>query len=495
MFQELVLTPFIHAAQEHKGRTAFCMNGKDYTYIEFIERIGAITQLLQQSSDEHIGIVTNDDLDTYATIMAVWITGKAYVPLSAEMPEERRQSVIDQVKLKTIINSDELSVLRSLPFEHSLTLLEELCDKETYDNQLAYIFFTSGSTGIPKGVLVSKMNVASFVDAFWALGYTLSETDKCLQMFELTFDLSVMSYLLPLLRGASVYTIPKGKVKYSYIFDLIDSKGITIALMVPSILNYLRPYFDEISCPTMRYSLFCGEALHKDITDAWALCVPNARIDNVYGPTEDTIFCTCYTYKRASENEHYNGVLSIGKSMKNNVAVIFTDAEVPAAIGETGELCLAGAQLTPGYFNNVLLNQEMFFTSVYNGVQTRFYRTGDLCRLNASGHIDYIGRKDFQVKIQGFRVELAEIEFYTKQALADKIQVVALAVLNKSGNYEISLVFESSVFDITTLQEHLKSKLPPYMLPTHYYFLEQLPLNVNGKIDRKQILILLKLNG
>jgi D-alanine--poly(phosphoribitol) ligase subunit 1 len=487
MFRKKIADQFIGIANRYPHHNAFFISGNYYSYAEFIQRIAAIAQFLKNIKETEIAIVANDDLDTYASIFAVWFTEKMYVPLNPETPVDRNQDIIDQVGIKTILNSQETTNLVSHDFNYSVRSLISLVSHNNFDNQLAYVFFTSGSTGTPKGVMITKKNVASFVEAFWAMGYDMDENDRFLQMFELTFDLSVMSYLIPLLKGACVYTIPKDKIKYSYIFELMDEKELTVALMVPSILNYLRPYFSEIDCPKMKYSLFCGEALHKQITEEWSECVPNARIDNVYGPTEDTIFCTYYTFIRNTENDSYNGVLSIGKPMLNNLAVVFNDNNQPAAVNEIGELCLAGPQLTMGYFNNPELNRQQFFTISYEGKETRFYRTGDLCLLRENGNIDYAGRKDSQVKIQGFRIELSEVEYHTKKAVNGNMALVALALQNATGNNEIAVVFETKEFDVKTVKEYLKSKMPAYMVPTQYYFLNPFPLNVNGKIDRKAI--------
>jgi len=487
MFKQFIIEPFLRSAREYPENNAFCFNEKYYTYSLFVQRIVAIAKSLENHSENQIALVTNDDLDTYASIFAIWVTGKMYVPLSPDTPVERNQSIVESIGIKTILNSENLVELISKNYETSINWLETNSVHLDFDDQLAYTFFTSGSTGTPKGVMISKKNVASFVEAFWDLGYEIDENDRCLQMFELTFDLSVMSYLIPLIKGACVYTIPREKIIYGYIFELMDEKELTVALMVPSVLNYLRPYFDEIDCPKMKYSVFCGEALHNQIVEEWSSCVPNARIDNVYGPTENTIFCTYYTFQRKVENDSYNGVLSIGKAMLNNLAVVFDEANQQTTVSETGELCLAGAQLTPGYLNNPLLNQEMFFTAEYEGVDTRFYRTGDLCLLRENGNIDYVGRKDSQVKIQGFRIELSEVEFHLKMAINEQSVLVALSTKNAAGNNEIGVVFESQEFDVNSVKEYLKSKIPSYMIPTQYYFVTPFPLNNNGKIDRKKL--------
>jgi D-alanine--poly(phosphoribitol) ligase subunit 1 len=487
MFSKYIAGQFLDTTLKYSQNNAFCINEEYFSYIIFIQRIAAIAISLQDIAETDIALVANDDLDTYAAIFAIWLSGKMYVPLNPDTPVERNRNIIDQVGIKTILNSSETAVLPSPDFEASVNWLETCVKNSDFDTQLAYIFFTSGSTGTPKGVLITKKNVAAFMEAFRAMGYDINENDRCLQMFDLTFDLSVMSYLIPLLKGACVYTIPKDKIKYSYIFELMDEKELTVALMVPSILNYLRPYFSEIYCPKMKYSLFCGEALHTQIVEEWAGCVPNARIDNVYGPTEDTIFCTYYTFKRNVENDSHNGVLSIGKPMLNNLAVVFNDGNSPANLDETGELCLAGSQLTPGYFNNPRLNAEQFFTINYKGADTRFYRTGDLCIQRQNGNIDYVGRKDSQVKIQGFRIELSEIEFHAKKAINGQTALVALAVTNKAGNNEIAIVLESNKVDVNDLKNYMTSKLPSYMVPTQYHFIKPFPLNTNGKIDRRAL--------
>ncbi len=488
MFETSIIIQLLNKALQFAKNNAFCINGEYFSYSEFIQRIAVISESLQNNKENNIGLIANDDIDTYASIFAIWVTGKVYIPLSPETPEERNQNIIKQVGIKTILDSNKTQKLQSHDFFTSMSLLNTRIQTVDFNNQLAYIFFTSGSTGNPKGVTISKNNIASFVEAFWAMGYSINEADRCLQMFELTFDLSVMSYLIPLLKGACVYTIPKGKIKYSYIFELLDEQELTVALMVPSILNYLRPYFSEIDCPRLRYSLFCGEALHENIIDEWSKCVPNAQIDNVYGPTEDTIFCTRYTYNRDEKNDSHNGILSIGRSMLNNHAIVFNDINEPAGYSQIGELCLAGEQLTPGYFNNSALNKEMFFTVKHKGIETRFYRTGDLCLMRENGNIDYIGRKDSQVKIQGFRIELSEIEYHTKKAINEQFPLISIVLKNKSGNNEIAVVFESSEFELNGINEYLNSKIPPYMVPTKYYFLQQFPLNTNGKIDRKKII-------
>ncbi len=471
----------------HHERNAFYIDEKGFSYRNLRNRIATLFEVVCKMKGETVAIITHDHIDTYAAIWACWLSGKNYVPLNPNSPADLNNRIKSQVALAGIIDSAETSQWSDITEQDADAMLEQASLFVQDDNQVAYILFTSGSTGVPKGVPITFGNVAAFADAFYRMGYTVSEQDRVLQMFELTFDLSVMSYLMPQLNGACVYTIPQGRIKFSYIFELLDEHQLTIALMVPSMLNFLRPYFDEIDCPSLRYSLFCGEALHLDILEEWATRVPNARIDNVYGPTENTIFCTYYTYNRAGHNPHHNGILTIGTSMAHSACTVMNEDDKPAAIDEIGELCLSGAQLTPGYLNNAELNQTAFFEYNDGGQTTRYYRSGDLCRLAADGNLMYAGRKDTQVKIQGFRVELSEVEFQAKKALSEKTNTVAFTQENSQGIHEIFLVIECNNLDEISLKEALKKSLPAYMLPKIIFTLSEFPLNVNGKIDRKNI--------
>lgn len=478
---------------------AFNIGGVYYTYQQLALKISAIRILLEkqlENDEQNICLIANDDLETYASIIALWLEGKAYVPINPEMPRDRNENILKQANVKTIIDSS----IHSAFTQFNLIQTNNLPDTEinldpviTAEEDLAYILFTSGTTGQPKGVPITRANITAFIKAFDAIGLDINESDRCLQMFELTFDLSVMSYLVPLLKGACVYTIPKDAIKYSYIYELMEEQEITVALMVPSILQYLRPYFSEINLPQMKYSLFCGEALSLDITEQWSKCVHNAQIFNVYGPTEDTIFCTFFSYNNNQNIKSFNGLVSIGRAMEGTLTVVIDDNNKIVPTNEVGELCLGGTQLTPGYWDNPEKNREAFFLLAYNGKEERFYRTGDLCKVDEEGDILYLGRLDFQVKVQGFRVELSEIEFYARVYLKDS-NAVAIAYEDMVGNTEIGLVIESELCDVSGLKDYLKTKLPAYMLPKTIHFENPFPLNVNGKTDRNKLKLLFKKN-
>lgn len=465
---------------EHNNQSnAFYINGTFYTYCQFAERISAIRSVIRAAEvDEQIwGLAIQDNLNTYASIFALWMEGKCYVPLHPSWPKDRIEDIVKQVGCRNILDNCDVP--------YTSDLLDDW--KETSEDDLAYILFTSGSTGVPKGVQLSRKNIAAFMDSFWKTGITLDETDRCMQVFDLTFDVSVQSYLVALTRGACVYTVPYGQVKYLYAASLIQDHHITFGAMAPSMLNYLRPYFSELDANSLRVCILTAEACHVDLLEDWYQCAKNTEIYDFYGPTEATIYCTYYKLTRFGKNLSLNGIVSIGKPMANVTAIIIDEAGnlIPEKSGAAhkGELCVAGNQVTKGYWNNPEKNASSFFEK--DGI--RYYHTGDLAYWDVSGNIMYSGRIDQQAKIQGFRVELGEIEFHAHEYYQKNHRVMAIAFQNNENLTEIALFIETKQEDTKGLIEYMRSKMPQYMIPTRIIFLENFPLNKSEKVDRNAL--------
>ncbi|WP_281986095.1 AMP-binding protein [Aquimarina aggregata] len=480
--------------EKHSDHNVLCINNVFYTYNDFaveISKIRAAIVSTVEDEEKLIGLVTNDDLQTYAGILALWLEGKAYVPVNPSTPIERNIQVFESTETKYVLDSSDISIYTDHTVIATKTLVDTKINLEVKDfsrDQLAYILFTSGTTGKPKGVPITFNNVDALVNAIDAEPeFDLVPSDRCLQMFELTFDFSVVTYLFPLLAGACIYTIPKNTIKYFYIFKLIKEQKLTVLTMVPSIINYLRPYFPEINAPDVRYCSFGGGALHSDIAKEWSDCLPNCKIFNYYGPTEFTVYSGFYPYHKETHQKANNGIIAIGVPQKDTLYLVVDDKNQEVPIGVTGELCLAGPQITPGYWKNEERNAISFFNREENGVKVRYYKTGDLCIKDEDGDFLYAGRADFQVKIRGYRVELAEIEFHAKVKSPKKVNMVALDIPNNLGNAELGLAIEGESFDTEEIFNYMRTKMPDYMIPGHTRFVKEFPHSINGKINRKEL--------
>jgi D-alanine--poly(phosphoribitol) ligase subunit 1 len=491
MFYKEVLEPFLKSIEIYGAHNAFCINDRFYTYNELAETISKVRAALQKEdiSSKNIGLVANDDIETYASIFAIWLEGFAYVPLHPRQPIERSLEVIDQAEVSLLLDSNKKLIFTSIKTIKSKKLKSDVINihpKNVSNNSLAYILFTSGSTGSPKGVQITRKNVGAFIKSFWKTGIQINENDRCLQCFDLTFDVSVQSYLIPLTKGACAYTIPHDQIKYSYVYGLLEDHQLTFAAMVPSMIRFLRPYFKEINALSMRYNILTAEASPLELVNEWSKCIPNAEIYNFYGPTEATIYCTYHKFSREGDNKQLNGMMSIGKAMAGLNSIIIDEEQRILGINQKGELCISGDQLTTGYWKNPEKNKESFFETDFGGTTTRFYKTGDSCYIDDDGDIMLAGRLDNQVKIQGYRIELGEIEYHAREFLKGQ-NAVAAAYNNQMGNTEIALFIEGTITDETFLMEYLSSKMPFYMLPNKINSIDLFPLNENGKIDRNKI--------
>jgi D-alanine--poly(phosphoribitol) ligase subunit 1 len=495
------------ACTEHSTRNAFCIAGRFYSYGQLAERIAATQQLLKhavRAGDTFIGIIDNNDFDTYGSLLGILLSGRAYVPINPRNPLERSMEIVRHAGIKTLLASKGDALTSHLDQHHRDIKLvrtdtlgpdgSPIESPELKGDEAAYMLFTSGSTGVPKGVPISFRNIDTFIDAFLALGYQLDENDRFLQMFDLTFDLSVMSCLVPLMLGSCVYPVPTNEIKYMAVYQLLEDHDLTFALMVPSILSYLRPHLKDIRLDALRYSLFCGEALYDDVAREWSTCIPNARIQNVYGPTEATIFCLAYDWTRTQcAGKSVNGIVPLGKPMKHTQAIVVDSTMTPVRRGEQGELCLAGGQLTAGYWRNPERSKRAFFTHGINGDALVYYRTGDSACVDSDGDFVFCGRIDDQVKVQGYRVELREVEHHARQFDAGR-NVAAVAYQKQPGITSIHLFVEGEREHTGRIIDFLKTRLPYYMVPSSVTSIERLPLNSNGKTDRQKLLQALNRN-
>jgi non-ribosomal peptide synthetase component F len=319
-------------------------------------------------------------------------------------------------------------------------------------------------------VPISYSNLQHFYEGFLGLGYSLNSSDRFLQMFELTFDLSVSSFLIPLFLGASFHTIKKSIIKPLALYDVLESQNITFALMVPSAVELLSPYAEDIELPKLKYTQFCGEAFKMSQLNTWSNCCPNTQIDNVYGPTEATIYCTRYTaYPLSHPPKQKNGIVCIGTALKH----------VELKLGDNNELQLGGKQTTSGYLKATPEQQSRF--------ENGFYLSGDTAEFDGTDYF-CLGRMDDQVKVQGYRVELSELEFAANQISPNTLFKAVAFKSDQSTTLHLFYTEGATEFIPESVLTKLKMLLPWYMVPHQVHKIDAFPLNANGKIDKAQLI-------
>jgi amino acid adenylation domain-containing protein len=351
---------------------------------------------------------------------------------------------------------------------------------------LAYVMFTSGSTGVPKGVMISAGNTRAFVDAMQAR-YRFQPDDRVAQPSEISFDNSVFDLLNAWEAGAALYVVPANQLVGPLRF--LQENAITVWYSVPSFAVFMRrmKMLRPGSLPALRYSAFAGEALPQSTAEAWKSAASNSIVDCLYGPTETTVVCTGDRYSEEVHVTESRGIISIGTPFPGTQAAIVDPEGNILGRGKEGELALCGAQVAQGYFNDEALTEERFPT--IDG--RRWYLTGDLAIEDEAGRFHHLGRVDNQVKIQGIRVELEEVEAHLRRASGSD-SVAAVAWPMRYGTAERLVAFVSGVAaPIAEVSNRLKRSLPSYMVPARIHELESIPMNSNGKIDRKELVRML----
>lgn len=470
---------------DNDHQKALCINDAFFTYHDLKYRTANIVSYIQQLGyqQETIAVLLDDDVNTYAALLAIWYTGNVYIPLHPSYPPSRIDTIIQSANVKLIFSTQENKSNSLFVSYQSLNEAEHLQLTQPFkyaQEDLVYILFTSGSTGVPKGVQINYLNLSSFIQHLDTLNLGLKKQAGYLQMFELTFDLSVVSILLPFINTGILYHVSSKSVKYLEIYRLLDEYQIEFAIIVPSVLAMLRPYFNSIELHNLKAVGLSGEAVPLDLTLEWQSCCSNARFFNFYGPTECTIFCTYYEIPR-QHIASLNGIVSIGKVNANCHAVCLKDDGTIATAGEKSLLWIGGDQVSPGYLNNAELNNSLFM--VRDGI--KYYNSGDIVIRNEANEFFYLGRKDHQVKISGYRIELSEVEYSASNAL--NVKSVVLAAEDARGMMQLVLFIEENGQTNPELLEKLKHAMPEYMVPTIILQIKEFPLNDNGKLDRKQL--------
>lgn len=467
-------------ANKKSTLTAIFFERQTVSYNDLLKNALSLSTSLFKDNKK-MGILCYRDIGFYSSVFYCLLNRKTFVPLGVKFPLARLISIIEQSGLNEIIYSEKYSELAQALSRHfpsvkficfeSLTTnhleIASAAKSQTNEGYITYILFTSGSTGQPKGVPIFEHNLSSYLNYIVPL-LALDETDKVSQIFDPTFDLSIHDILVTWLSGACLYPLPESALFAPGKFT--KKHGLTVWFSVPATAAIMAKLgmLKKDAYPTLKWSLFCGEALPVKLAEQFQHASPNATLLNLYGPTEATIACSFHEFKL---DQNYN---------KNYVPIGKPFPHMTFEIDKNSELLIYGSQVFHGYLNNPEKTQQSLFSK--NNKQ--FYRSGDAVELNEYGEYDYISRLDDQIKIQGYRIELSEIDSVTKKLLNNPL-VVCLATPKQKPEYITLFICDKADKEIeNNLLEKLSHFLPSYMLPKRVVWLDNMPLNSNGKIDK-----------
>jgi len=505
-----LLGGFLRHAEATPERPALEVGAERLSYGELAERaarIGTAIAAAETAGEPDLTAVYGSRSATaYAGILGALWAGNGYVPLNPTFPADRCREMLLRSGARTLVVDEEreelvAELLNGHPDPPAVIVAD--AEGETIDpvapklggDAIAYLLFTSGSTGRPKGVGVAQRNVVAFLDAIRER-YDFGPEDRFSQTFDLTFDLSVFDMFVAWGSGGCL-CCPSPAQLISPARFIRDSE-LTVWFSVPSLgammrkLRMLKPG----SYPTLRWSLFCGEPLPGELARAWAAAAPASTVENLYGPTEATIACTVQRVRPELDGEdEVNGIVSIGAPFGATGTIVVDESLRQVGPGEDGELLLSGPQVTPGYWQDAEKTAAAFVEPP--GTEGVHYRTGDRVRRPARPEdpLVYLGRLDHQIKVMGHRVEIGEIEAALRDASGVDAAIAIGWPLTESGAGGIAAFLADPGADVRALREELAERLPEYMVPRRIELLDELPLNANGKFDRKAMLAMLEENA
>lgn len=493
------------AAEQWPDKVAFQDGHVKATYRELFYHADLYASALGHGSraleGTRVAVVARDGVEAYAALLACLLHQAVFIPVNPEFALERNHDVLSRSDPHFVVTCEEhlvtaLAITGSRPLLNlsTRTWVSRSEQVEVSDpTDAAYLLFTSGSTGGPKGVPIRPGNVLSMIDGMQSL-YPLLSHDRVAQTFELTFDLSMYSTIGAWLSGASV--VVAGDLDRLDPCAFVDANQITVWFSVPSVaVNAQNLGALGIGVlESLRLSLFCGEALPYDIAQLWARAAPNSVCINLYGPTEATIACSHHPVDRSSAS---HGLVPIGVPLPGvKFAVLgITGDVVPNGDGSPGELLVGGQQVFEGYWRDQWASERAFHQVDDHGITTQWYRTGDRVKQMTDGSWLYIGRLDDQVQVMGHRVEVREVERATADCFGLKASdVVVVPRANDHGTVDTLVAWLVTDQPPQNAAQRLTTMLPTYMIPSDFRAVPRFPLNSNGKIDRKILTTMAKRN-
>jgi amino acid adenylation domain-containing protein len=518
---------FLRSSDAHPERPALVVDAESLSYEELRRRASGLASVLLERTPAEgppwTGVFAHRSVTGFMGVLAALLRGHGYVPLNRTFPVRRTRTMLERSGCRALVvdaesaaqlpdlladarddllvvapDLEDISDLAGRLLGHTVVGRRDLVGNEEApalappaDDAVAYLLFTSGSTGQPKGVLVTHRNVTPFIRTM-ADRYGIEPDDRLSQTFDLTFDLSVFDMFVAWERGASLHCLPdKTLLKPG---GFIRDHELTVWFSVPSVAMFLRRFgmLKPGAYPSLRWSLFCGEALPVEIAEAWAAAAPNSLVENLYGPTEATIACTVYRWaEERSREESRLGIVPIGRPTPGMAAAVVGADLAEVATEEEGELLVAGPQVTLGYLDDQARTDAAFVRPP--GKTALHYRTGDRVVRSRGGDLHYLGRVDNQIQVHGHRVELGEVEAALRDALGvDEVVAMGWPITESGAGGVVAFVVANGSTDVSAARSAVATRLPEYMVPRTIYALPEMPLNANGKFDRAALRALLE---
>lgn len=488
-----------HSATTHPDKIAVLDPEKSATYEELLDNARRIGSFLseQEVPQSPVAVFMDKSVEALTAFMGIVSAGCFYISINMDQPPTRIRQILETSNAGSIISlGSDTSVIKDAGYlgkcfdyhhmiKHEINVDALAKIRENFlDIDPLYCNFTSGSTGIPKGVLVSHRSVIDFMEYFPSL-FHITEEDRIGNQAPFDFDVSVKDIYSTLKMGATMVIIPKKmfSIPTQLLDYLCDQKVTTLIWAVSALclVSQLKGFTYKIPDQVNKV-LFSGEAMPVKQLSTWQKYLPNARYVNLYGPTEITCNCTYYEINREFQAEEK---IPIGRPFPNEKVFLLDEENKQVTTpGVNGELCVSGTALALGYYNNPEQTKRAFIQNPLNkNYLEMIYRTGDLAFYNEDNDLCFAGRKDFQIKHMGHRIELEEIEM----AINSFSPIERACCVFEEKRNRITAFYVGSM-EGKEISEQMRRSLPSYMIPTAFRTITEFPITPNGKIDRKKLL-------